>query len=525
MRKRICFLAIIFCGLVGAQPAIVKVNTRNNSPNEVSIAIDPKNPQHMVAAANLTNVYHSKDGGLTWTEKNFKSSYGAYGDPVVIADGFGNFYLAHLALSRTVEKGKGFYAALDRIVIQKSIDGGETWSDGSACGYNPGKMQDKPWLSADKQGNIHVTWTEFDQYESKNPKDRSRIRFSKSTDGGLTFSEAITISDTTGDCLDDDNTLEGATTAIGANGEIYAAWAGFGLIYLDISIDGGKTWGRDSIVAFQQGGWSHQIPGFFRSNGMPFIKTDKAGRLYLLFGEQRHASALYDQMIGITFQLRMAEGNGQWKLLLILPGVMPNFCVDQITDKWYVHYYMPHTEVCHGKAGSSHFFTTAVVSPAFNKIDRQQISGVFALPPSRVFFGDYIDIAAYNNRVRPIWMQPDTNQMACFTSMTIPNYPISEYTPPHITSWGIICTSVKGHVVLLNFEKGVANSNTQFEIIDPEGHTVKTRKPILRKHGNMYNSYNSVTLKVKGLKNGVVYHLRVSNPEIKLPNLPFRVWE
>ena len=89
---------------------------------------------------------------------------------------------------------------IDRIVIQKSTDYGTTWNDGSGVGLMYPKQQDKEWLAVDYTqspftGNVYVTWTEFDEYGSYDPNDSSRIKFSKSTDRGENWSNAITISD------------------------------------------------------------------------------------------------------------------------------------------------------------------------------------------------------------------------------------------------------------------------------------------------------------------------------------------
>ena len=107
---------------------------------------------------------------------------------------------------------KNTVAWFDRIVVQKIMDP-HNWKEKSySVGYNGNKMQDKPWLSSDNHsaeynGNLYVTWTEFDKYGSDNQADRSRIRFSKYDPKSDSFSSAVTISDTTGDCLDSDNTL------------------------------------------------------------------------------------------------------------------------------------------------------------------------------------------------------------------------------------------------------------------------------------------------------------------------------
>ena len=99
-----------------------------------------------------------------------------------------------------------------------------------------------------------------------------------------------------GDCIDDDHTLEGATTAVGVNGEIYCAWAGHYKLYFDKSLDGGKTWGKDKVLFDQESGWAMDIPHLYRSNGMPFIVVDNSnskytGRLYLVWGDDKHGDA------------------------------------------------------------------------------------------------------------------------------------------------------------------------------------------------------------------------------------------
>src|SRR5690349_10556571 len=68
-----------------------------NSPNETSIAINPKNTQELIAGANLNNQYSSLDGGRTWTWRTLNSPYSVWGDPCVVADTTGAFYYFHLS--------------------------------------------------------------------------------------------------------------------------------------------------------------------------------------------------------------------------------------------------------------------------------------------------------------------------------------------------------------------------------------------------------------------------------------------
>lgn len=352
MKKLYWVAALIFCSQgLWAQAYIVKVNRSNNEPEEVTIAINPKNPAQQVAGSNITNVYTSSDSGRTWQEGTMKSAtWGVYGDPVVYAGDSGHFFYCHL--SQTKPPLDGSYSWLERIVVQKSTDGGKTWNNGAGLGFVQGKVQDKEWICGDfnknspHKGNLYVSWTEFDKYNSKNPDDFSRIKFSYSTDGGNTFSDAIVISDTVGDCVDGDNTLEGATPAVLVDGTVVVAWAGHGNIYLDRSTDGGKNFGKDIIISAQEGSWDIPVDEIMRTNGMPFLVADNSGKkyngnLYLLFGDQTHGDA--DIMLlkstdgGKTWSKKMRvnndeENNGKDQFL-------PHIAIDPTTGDIFIIYY------------------------------------------------------------------------------------------------------------------------------------------------------------------------------------------
>ena len=46
----------------------------SGSPNEVTIAINPLNPDILAAGANINCFYRSTNGGLNWTESQMVSS-------------------------------------------------------------------------------------------------------------------------------------------------------------------------------------------------------------------------------------------------------------------------------------------------------------------------------------------------------------------------------------------------------------------------------------------------------------------
>ncbi len=246
----------------------------SNGPCEPSIFINPTNPDNIVAGAILDSYHYSFDGGKTWKTKTLRSQHGVYGDPCITADRLGNFYYFHLADPDGSNWGSKRF--LESIVVQKSTDGGKTWNDGTAIGLNPPKQQDKEWAAVSPLNNtIYTTWTQFDTYGSKSPDCQSLILFSKSTDGGASWSKPTTLSQLPGNCIDDDDTVEGAVPAAGPNNEVYVAWGYDEKIFFDRSLDQGNTWlGEDIVVTSQPGGWNMDIPNIGRCNGMPVTRID-----------------------------------------------------------------------------------------------------------------------------------------------------------------------------------------------------------------------------------------------------------
>ncbi len=153
---------------------------------------------------------------------------------------------------------------------------------GVGIGLNGSKDQDKEWaVTNPKNQDIYVTWTQFDKYDSSEEGDSTVILFAKSDKRAKEFSVPVRISQIAGDCLDDDETTEGAVPAVGPNGEIYVAWAINENIYFDRSFDEGETWLDNDILAGTiAGGWAQEIPGINRCNGMPVVKVDLSGGAY-----------------------------------------------------------------------------------------------------------------------------------------------------------------------------------------------------------------------------------------------------
>lgn len=396
-----------------AQHANIVIGS-DNAPEEPSIMINPKNTLELVAGANLNNYYISNDGGLSWQSGILTSSFGVWGDPTIAVDTSGAFYFLHLS-----NPPSGNW--IDRIVCQKLDSLNGVWSDGTYMGLNGTKAQDKQWPVVDRNNNrIYVTWTQFDEYGSGLSTDSSNIMFSRSDDGGQTWDSAIRINRIAGDCIDSDNTVEGAVPAVGPNGEVYVAWAGpLGLMF-DRSLDGGDTWlGNDIFVSNIGDGWDYNIPGISRANGLPVTVCDVSGgsnhgNIYINWSDQTNGSDNTD----IWF-VRSTDGGNTWSVPVRVNNDSSDhhqfftwMCVDQVTGYlWFVWYdrrnyddFRTDVFMACSKDGGLSFNNFRVSESPFT-------------PEAGVFFGDYTNITAHNGVVRPIWTRLNNGELSVLTAI------------------------------------------------------------------------------------------------------------
>jgi flagellar hook assembly protein FlgD len=453
-----CLITIICTSVTTSQIQNIRIDgPLSNSPEEVTIAINPANPDILAAGANIDHFYYSVDGGLSWGEKHLSSTLGVWGDPCVLFDSLGNLYYAHLS-----NPVSGYW--IDRIVVQKSTDNGITWNDGAGVGFIEPKNQDKEWLIVDLtqsqyKGNIYMTWTEFDDYGSSNPNDSSRIKFSKSTDQGETWTTSMTISDVSGNCIDDDNTTEGAVPAVGPNGEIYVSWAGPEGLVFDKSMDGGDTWGTDIFISDMPGGWAFSVPGISRCNGFPITMCDISnspyrGYIYSCWGDQRNGTSNTD-----VFFSRSTDGGETWS-----PALRVN---DDNTTRHQFFHWMTIDQttgiiwgVFYDRRNTSGVDTDVYVVKSTDggqSFENFKISESSFTPTSSVFFGDYSNIAAWDNKIYPIWTRLHAGQLSVWTA-------IIEDTTTIPVEFIQFSASVNSGNVMLEWETSTETNNLGFEI-------------------------------------------------------------
>ena len=409
------FIAIIFYVFikpVSAQFQNVQVGAPLNTyePEEPSIVINPNNTNHILVGSNSNNYYFSTNAGLTWQHGFLYSSFGVSGDPCVLVDQNGNYYYFHLVPD------------MSRVICQKTNSIGGSWSNGSYTGVNGTKDNDKEWAAIDQDnGNIYVAWAQFDEHGSFNTLDSSEIQLSRSTDGGLTWSVPVVVSDRKGNAQGSNYSYHAPMPAIGPNNELYVTWMGPEGLMFDKSIDGGFTWLQNDInvSGFHINWLVFNVPGVEIVPGFPIISCDLSsgvynGNIYICWTDQR--SGYYDTDVWLT---KSTDAGLSWYPPIRVnddgPGRHQFFAwmtIDQSNGYLYFVFYdrrnytTLQTDVYMARStdgGAS--FTNFLISenpftPSYNN-----------------YLGHYIGISAHNNVVRPVWTRVDNNLPSLWTAI------------------------------------------------------------------------------------------------------------
>jgi hypothetical protein len=277
-------------GSTVAAPAVtVNQDTAAAPQNETAIAVDPNNPNRVVAAANdyvartwacdingtpcsalgdgYSGTYYSNDGGTTWCCTSSDPShlgtlipgvtrltggqYDAGGDPSLAFDSRGNVFYAGLGFNRT--------SAPNTVAVNKgTFDGSGTLTWGLPTFINattsPAILNDKEWIAADwhvsspYRDRVYVSWTRYIFNPTKGTYVQSPIFFAYSTDGGLTFSDPQAISGNV-------HYSQGSRPVVGYDGTVYVFWDGSTRLasldstYVAKSTDGGVTFSKPVAVS------------------------------------------------------------------------------------------------------------------------------------------------------------------------------------------------------------------------------------------------------------------------------------
>jgi hypothetical protein len=261
---------------------VVTLNPEPGYFSEPSIAVNPRQPRQLVGAFQVpATIAYSDNAGESWTlVPAAPADYKVSGDVSVAYDPRGAAILCYIAFDKLGTTNYWAHGATrNGIFIRRSLDGGKTWErEPIAIIQHPTQpgipFEDKPYIVADNtngrySGHLYVGWTEF-------TLEKSLILFSRSLDGGRSWSAPVEISSHEGLPRDDNGSVEGFTGAVGPDGTLYAVWADGNSIVFTQSRDGGRTFSRSRKII-------DTAPPYFnvedvaRSNGFPQIAIDPRG--------------------------------------------------------------------------------------------------------------------------------------------------------------------------------------------------------------------------------------------------------
>lgn len=436
--------------------------------NEVSIAVNPKDPRNVVGAAKdyfppdagecvWDGIYVTHDGGVTYEDRSFDGSpwrqledpdpsrvnyatqFWCTTDPVVYFNTEGTFYyllMAYQADPVTGSKlgedtipphplGEGALNdwAFNRAVqiVAVSDDGGNTFHTFSPIleGSYPVAFHDKGWLAASRDGTIHVGWLAFVE---------GNLYF-RSTDGGETWQDPVLMAPFVSP---DEETLVGAGQGtfvdVGPGDEVYYSWswgsadeAGIALVR---SGDRGATWDETRIV-------QEMVPTTIdnalsardrRNHVWPVLATDRSlegpfsGAVYFAWQDGRNDrgdilfTASFDG--GETFSDPVRLNDDETGSIQLFPaisvspgGVIDVTWMDQRRDVEGYHIDQYYTySLDGGKTWAPNFRVRDVDGVGWDPALCHHQNGM-------VFIGDYIDIDSSWQAAHPVW--PDSRHGVC----------------------------------------------------------------------------------------------------------------
>lgn len=285
-------LATAVCGSDATTPGPGGDFGGNRQQNEPAVAINPRNPQFMVASSNdgctspvfadgWLGFYVSRDGGTSWvnsllpgypTDTSVEGTRSPIfnrawntGDPIMDWDNDNRLFLGGVAFNRIDTNGNSQVSTNTNADIIVS-----TWvthdspssplgmdylrtvivGEGTPSQFFRGRFNDKPslrvddWPQSPRQGNVYVAWTIYSGILG-----RPQIRFARSTDHGVTFSRPIKITPHA-------YSAQGTDIAVAPDGTVYVAWRQYeteagragDAIVIARSSDGGDTFSEPQIV-------------------------------------------------------------------------------------------------------------------------------------------------------------------------------------------------------------------------------------------------------------------------------------
>lgn len=282
--------------------------------NESSVAVNPTNPNNMIASAvdyragSSTWIYVSHDGGYTWENQNLKKPFDNWrstNDPSVTFGADGTAYLMYGGFEQNT--GFGNFKGGNAIFVARSFDEGKNWEAHLPVVIHTeqqtadSSFEDKYYIESDNSpesdyfGRIYTPWKRVIAADSS-----TQIMSIYSDDKGSTWSDPVPISYRLPGTSEDTTFGQSFPLLEAApNGVLHAVWnsgtrhsVGYNRSY-----DGGDTWDEPILLKKYNifgttkklpNGWRHTVKGKVRAESYPIIRADHSqsenrGNIYLVW--------------------------------------------------------------------------------------------------------------------------------------------------------------------------------------------------------------------------------------------------
>ncbi len=414
---------------------VIKLTPKPGDFTEPSIAINPNDPRQLVGAFQVNaSAAYSRDAGQTWSlaENTVPPDYKISGDVSVAYDNQGRAFLCYIAFDKLgTENYWAHNATRNGIFVRRSPDGGQTWEkDASVVIAHPTQpgipFEDKPYIVADAThskfaGNLYIGWTEFSL-------QKSVMLFSRSTDGGNSWSKPIEISTRAGLPRDDNGAVEGFTGAVAADGTLYVVWCDLSGIVFAVSRDGGRSFSRSRTVV--KAGPSYFSPASVgRGNGFPQIGiAPRTGQLFLTWADYTNGDV-------DVFSATSKDHGKHWSSPVRVNTDPLHNGRDQFFQ-WLAVDPVDGSEniiFCDRRAdpGNRSYYLTLARSIDAGQTFQNYAWSTQPSDPKDIFMGDYMGIAAYGGKVFGIWARTATpEEIPPEASKPADQKPSERETPP-----------------------------------------------------------------------------------------------
>jgi hypothetical protein len=281
----------------------------------------------------------STNGGATWTTGNLPGTTIYEGGPWArVSDpsiAYDAMHNVWLAQTLAIDAS----ATGRAVIVNRSTNGGLTWSNPITIAQTATNFFDKNWIACDNHVGSPFygrCYAEWDDNTLGN-----RLLMSTSADGGLTWGPAIAPSG-------QPSGLGGQPVAL-PNGTLVVPYtANYGSIRAFRSTDGGASWQGAVTVATQS---THSVAGGMRDPPLPSAEVDGTGKIYVAWHDCRFRSGCASNDIVYATSIDGVT----WSAVLRVPAdpvtstfdhFIPGFGADPAANSRRVavtYYYYPET--------------------------------------------------------------------------------------------------------------------------------------------------------------------------------------